>query len=281
MDGRPLLGACLILAGCLPADELQNYSDGSVAPEPAPVSTTVSPATPSDPVDSTLPPLAAAEVPGPPASDETDETSEAETPPEPLLDPEPVEPPGAVGASPSEMSEVDEVDETTPPVDEESPATSEPEPPAPAAPSRFRFVRLVADSAVQSPYTAVAEFNLLDGAGVAIDRAGWVASADSEEDVFVGGAGARFAIDGDPITMWHTAWFAVSPAPAHPHTLEIDMGSLHEVGGFRYLGRQDGSLDGRIAAFRFFVSVDGEDWGQPVVQGTLDNSDQEQEIRLP
>jgi hypothetical protein len=52
------------------------------------------------------------------------------------------------------------------------------------------------------------------------------------------------------------------------------------VSGFRYLGRQDGSLDGRVAAYRFFVSVDGEQWGEPVAAGTLADSAEEQEVQL-
>jgi hypothetical protein len=149
-----------------------------------------------------------------------------------------------------------------------------------AAPVPVRFVRLVADSAVQGPYTSIAEFNVLDGDGAVIDRSSWSASADSEESVYVGGAGAHHAIDGEAISMWHTAWFEVEPPP-HPHTLQVDMGSLHDVSGFRYLGRQDGSLDGRVAAYRFFVSVDGVQWGEPAAAGTLANSAEEQEVRLP
>lgn len=176
------------------------------------------------------------------------------------------------------------------PTDTETASTPEPdlapdpepaEPPttAPGEPAGVRFVRLVADSAVQSPYTSIAEFNVLDGSGNPIDRAGWVASADSEELVWVGGAGAGFAIDGDSITMWHTAWFQVAPTP-HPHRLDVDLGGFHDVGGFRYLGRQDPSLDGRVANYRFFVSVDGVEWGEPVASGTLENTTAEQEVRF-
>jgi hypothetical protein len=144
----------------------------------------------------------------------------------------------------------------------------------------FRFVRLVADSDLSAgPLTSVAEFNVLDAEGAPIDRAEWVVTADSEETVYVGGAQAEYAIDGLPTTMWHTPWFEVEPPP-HPHFLEIDMAQAHSVGGFRYLPRQDGSVDGSIAGYRFFVSTDGVEWGEPVASGTFPSSAGEQEVLL-
>jgi hypothetical protein len=155
-----------------------------------------------------------------------------------------------------------------------------PDPPdAPEVP-QFRFVRLVADSDLAAgPLTSVAEFNVLDAEGVPLDRTGWAVTADSEESVYVGGAQAEYAIDGLPATMWHTPWFDVEPPP-HPHFLEVDMGQAHSVAGFRYLPRQDGSVDGSIASYRFFVSTDGVEWGEPVASGTFPLSDDEQEVRL-
>ena len=137
----------------------------------------------------------------------------------------------------------------------------------------------MADSDVTlGPLTSVAEFNVLDGLGEPIDRSMWVAAADSEELNFPEGVAlASLAIDGAPGSMWHTAWFEVVPPP-HPHFLEIDMGQAHEISGFRYLARQDSGLDGRVADYRLFVSVDGVNWGQPVSTGTLANLDSEQEV---
>jgi F5/8 type C domain len=157
----------------------------------------------------------------------------------------------------------------------EEPAVAEP-----AGPAEFRFVRFVADSDFSGgPLTSVAELNVLDAEGAPLDRYAWVAAADSEETLFVGGAPASLAIDGAPASIWHTAWFQVTPPP-HPHTLEIDMGAAHAVGGFRYLARQDGSVDGRVAQFRFYVSLDGIEWGEPAAQGTLENVDTEQDVAI-
>jgi hypothetical protein len=163
---------------------------------------------------------------------------------------------------------------------------TDPDEPGPEEPStapevpQFRFLRLVADSDVSAgPVTSIAELNVLDAEGELIDRAEWDVTADSEELVYVGGAQARYAIDGIATTMWHTPWFEVEPPP-HPHSLEIDMGQPHSIGGFRYLPRQDGSLDGSIAEYRFFVSSDGVEWGEPVAAGTFPSSAVEHEARL-
>lgn len=127
----------------------------------------------------------------------------------------------------------------------------------------------MADSAVDGgPLTAVAEFDLLDEEALPIDRSAWRARADSEEAVFLGGTPASLAIDGIVDSMWHTAWFQVVPPP-HPHFLQIDLGEARAIGGFRCLARQDGALDGAVAAYRLFVSVDGLEWGEPVLAGTL------------
>jgi hypothetical protein len=150
--------------------------------------------------------------------------------------------------------------------------TSSNQPPGEPTPTPVlsRFVRLFADSDLgNTPYTSVAEFSVLNAAGAAIDTTGWVASADSAETEFVGGAPADKAIDGDPVSMWHTPWSVETNRPPHPHFLQVDMGTPQEVGGFVYLPRQDMSADGQIAEYRFYVSSDGVDWGEPVASGTF------------
>ena len=59
-------------------------------------------------------------------------------------------------------------------------------------------------------------------------------SFDSEEP---GEGYAIHAIDGNPDTMWHTAYTA--SMPKHPHYLIIDLAQEVDLSGFDYLGRQD------------------------------------------
>lgn len=126
------------------------------------------------------------------------------------------------------------------------------------------FVRLEALSEINGqPWISVAEFNLLDATGAPIARAGWKASADS--------AGVSeqpgYAIDGDVHSMWHTAWDGAAPPP--PHSLTVSLGAPVRVSGFRVLPRQDNTINGGIARYRFYVSEDGSHWGQPVAEGDL------------
>ena len=81
------------------------------------------------------------------------------------------------------------------------------------------------------------------------------------------------AIDGDPTTHWHTRWG--DDEPRHPHELVIDMGKQHELSGFSYLPRQ-GSRNGRIKDYKFYVSRDGKDWGKPVSAGRFPNGQRRQ-----
>jgi hypothetical protein len=87
------------------------------------------------------------------------------------------------------------------------------------------------------------------------------AKADSEAPGFE----AANAVDGNPETLWHTAW-EPTPAPM-PHHLVIDLGKERPVKGIVYTPRQD-MENGRIAAYEVYVSKDGASWGEAVASGT-------------
>jgi len=143
-----------------------------------------------------------------------------------------------------------------------------------------RFVRLVADSEVNGkPFTSIAEFDVLDDSGAFISRSTWIATADSAEMTF-NDAGAEFAIDGDPATLWHTPWSTPELVTIHPHYLQVDLGEARELGGFRYLPRQDLSSDGQLADYRLLLSQDGSAWSTPVASGRFSASKQEQIVRI-
>lgn len=110
-------------------------------------------------------------------------------------------------------------------------------------------------------FASVAEFNLIDATGAAVDRAAWKASADSE----AANDTPANAIDGNPASIWHSQWDGAEPPP--PHALTVDLGAAVKVSGFRYLPRQDKSTNGTIAQYRFYVSADGVNWGAPVATG--------------
>lgn len=98
--------------------------------------------------------------------------------------------------------------------------------------------------------------------------AGWkVISVDSEETAGADNSAAR-AIDGDSATIWHTRWNADLK---QPHSITVDTGVSHRIGGFTYLPRQDGSLNGVVEKYRFETSADGETWTTNIVDGSFSN----------
>jgi hypothetical protein len=149
-----------------------------------------------------------------------------------------------------------------------------------------RYVRLRALSEVAGrPWTAVAELNVLVQGGsttpgtpgrTPISQTNWtLRSVDSQETDATDNRAIN-AFDGNPNTIWASQWLYASPPP--PHDLQINLGAVYDVDGFRYLPRQDGQPYGRIARYEFYVSMDGTNWGTAVASGTFQNSATEKEI---
>ena len=122
--------------------------------------------------------------------------------------------------------------------------------------------------------------HVLDNApGGLISQKGWsLKYVDSEEVNYVYKPAIN-AFDGDPSTIWHTQWYSAAPRP--PHEIQINLGKLYDINGFRYLPVQGGAINGRIDQYAFYVSSDGNNWGVPVAHGIFDNSPFEKEILFP
>ncbi|MEU4195176.1 endo-alpha-N-acetylgalactosaminidase family protein [Kribbella sp. NPDC026611] len=104
-----------------------------------------------------------------------------------------------------------------------------------------------------------------------------VAAVDSE-DVATGGA-ATMALDGNPSTIWHSAWSEVSTPAGFPHFMTLDLGSTYQVNGLSYLPRQSGT-NGMFKGYELYVSTDGQDWGTPVATGEFPNSTAVQRVNF-
>ena len=118
-------------------------------------------------------------------------------------------------------------------------------------------------------------YKIVDSGGEVIPQDGWsLLYADSEESSEEDGM-ATNAFDGDPLTIWHTEWSSPEPPPP-PHEIQIDLGAEYNVDGFRHLPRSNGTTNGRIASYEFYVSQDGVNWGTPVDTGVLANLSTEQ-----
>lgn len=119
------------------------------------------------------------------------------------------------------------------------------------------------------------------GAGVdpTIPRNNWlVVYVDSEETNSEDGRGLN-AIDGDPNTIWHTEYSLAQPEP--PHEIQIDLGSAYEMTGFRYLPRQDASVNGTIRDYLLYVSRDGREWSGPTASGSWPDDKEEKAVLFP
>jgi signal transduction histidine kinase len=123
-------------------------------------------------------------------------------------------------------------------------------------PAQGRFFCLETLSAHDGrAYAAVAELDLLDASGQALNRRDWkIVYADSEEQEREDGS-AENVLDGKPETYWHTQWS--SGSPNHPHHLVLDLGKTCTVAGARYLPRPGtGMVGGRIKNYRMYVGDD-------------------------
>ncbi|MBN2448746.1 MAG: sulfatase-like hydrolase/transferase [Lentisphaeria bacterium] len=96
----------------------------------------------------------------------------------------------------------------------------------------------------------------------------------SSESAFNGKL-ARHAVDGDPNTIWHSAW--QGQALPHPHELVLDLGRSYTVTGFRYLARQDDGWNGALKECEFFVGERPDGFGEPVIRAAFTKTRQSQE----
>jgi beta-galactosidase len=104
------------------------------------------------------------------------------------------------------------------------------------------------------PDTAIAELYLLDTNGKEIPRNKWkVVYADSEE-VDSDDGKADNVFDLQSTSVWRTQKEAKSLK--HPHQLVIDLGSVVNITGLKYLPCQD-DLNGKVKGFKLYISKKG------------------------
>ena len=89
---------------------------------------------------------------------------------------------------------------------------------------------------------------------------------------------ATMAFDDDPNTIWHTRW--TSGNDTYPHEIVIDMGTVYQASKFTYLPRQNG-VNGRVNDYELYVSLDNENWGNPIAVGKFDNSFSPSNVDIP
>jgi galactose oxidase len=131
-----------------------------------------------------------------------------------------------------------------------------------------QYVRLTAltEAGNRGPWTSAAEIGLLGDPkiGPALPRTGWSAYSDSTDP----GNWPGNVLDGDGLTIWHTA---TTGTQTLPHYIEVDMHKTNVVSGVSYLPRQDGNQNGNITRYAVYVSSNGTTWGNPVTTGSWAN----------
>jgi hypothetical protein len=100
-----------------------------------------------------------------------------------------------------------------------------------------------------------------------------VTDVDSEQR----GHEGRRAIDGDPTTIWHTAW--QPKVTEHPHRIEIDLQKEVRITGFTYLPRQD-MANGRVAEYELYASRERDARQKPIEKGRFPDGTSLQTVRF-
>ncbi|AEV83893.1 hypothetical protein ACWT_2548 [Actinoplanes sp. SE50] len=148
------------------------------------------------------------------------------------------------------------------------------------APALARFVRITAlsEAGNRGPWSSAAEINLLGRPDPTLARTGWTVTADSEETAAENGRAVN-VLDGDPATIWHSAWSA-TPVPGLPHSVTVDLHHAVPVGGLSYLPRP-ASPNGRIGRYRIATSSDATTWTDRVTDGVFADNPARQTVIFP
>ena len=91
--------------------------------------------------------------------------------------------------------------------------------------------------------------------------------AVTEAGSFERGHEAEKVLDGDPKTLWHTAW--KTETPGYPHSLQIELSEPVALTGITCLPRQDGSRNGLIAGYEIYISRDAQKKGDLIASGSF------------
>ena len=132
----------------------------------------------------------------------------------------------------------------------------------------YRYARLVVDAPAQPndinpSQLQIAEIGMLDANGNQIDKKAWNLFFPNGQRNF----DSALAIDNDPNTFWQ-AGGAIGAATTFPYEIQIDLARPSALTGFTVLGGPQ-NAGGWPGVYRFFLSNDRTNWGNPIAQGTF------------
>jgi galactose oxidase len=155
-----------------------------------------------------------------------------------------------------------------------------------------RYVRLTAlsEAGNRGSWTSAAELDLVPATptpsptaspspgATGAPRSTWTAVASSEETAGEDGRASN-VLDGNPATIWHTAW-SNGDAP-FPHLITVDTKVAQSYGALVYTPRPASSgRNGALGQYAIETSLDGVTFAT-VMSGTLPDSAAEQTIPFP
>lgn len=133
-----------------------------------------------------------------------------------------------------------------------------------------QFVKMVClePMAAGEKYAAVAELKPIVTAIVGEYPAHAFFSVNYVSSDLPEGGAARNVLDGNPDTYWHTLK-GVTLA-SYPHEIRIDLGGERNIRGITYQAAP--VEEARVRDYEIYVSMDGENWGSPILRGTMENN---------
>jgi M6 family metalloprotease-like protein len=138
-----------------------------------------------------------------------------------------------------------------------------------------KYVKLVAKNEVNQRNTAaVAELDFIFNTTF-LPKTKWTLLNATSFEI---GKEPRLAFDSLGTTFWSSK--STAPAAVYPHALAIDMNDTCCIEGVTYLPRQDGIIDGTIAKYEFYTSLDALSW-KLVSKGQWANNSGEKQISFP
>lgn len=138
-----------------------------------------------------------------------------------------------------------------------------------------RYFKLVAKSEInKNPWASAAELRFIKHLAPKYIKSNDWEVIDFNSQSEVDGDLAKNAIDGNPLTKWHTKWS--NGVDNYPHHITVDMKREHTLSIFEYLPRQDqekaNENNGTVAQYELYLSNDPANWGEPVARGTWEDN---------
>jgi beta-galactosidase len=120
-------------------------------------------------------------------------------------------------------------------------------------PQKGRYLCVEALNSYKGQVATIAELDAISSKGEVLSKDKWKIFWVDSEEVIAESGNAENMLDGQPSSIWHTAYSGSTPG--YPHRVVIDLGESVSIGGIRYLARAgNAGMPGRIKDYAVYVS---------------------------